>query len=104
MVTATPSIAEAASRLVRYHQEADPDLQRIYLFPADDQVRLVEVAGTVLPTHDGEATAFYFGSVPAHGIPIGFGIAMIRPEEDHQVRPPDGWGDWSDALLIWQRS
>jgi len=102
MTTLTkPSVREAAEDLVRANLEAAPEVTKVYLFPSDDEIRLIYVDPTTMPLHPGDAIApFYFGASrnlerPSDAYTAA--IAVIRPEEVEKARLPEGWGDWVRA-------
>lgn len=107
MATLTkPSVREAAEDLVRVNLEAAPEITKAYLFPSDDEIRLIYVDPTTMPLHpDDPIGPFYFGARPSLDAPQPYefytaGIAVIRPEEAETARLPKGWGAWTDADII----
>ncbi len=91
-----PDIKSQALLLAKEARLTDPDITTIYWFPADDEVRLVEVAKNIQPT-DGRIEPFYFPASVQDQMPALSGVAVIRAGEE-RVRPlPEGWGDWSAA-------
>src|SRR5437763_16535757 len=97
-------IRAAAEQLARANMEDEPAIARVYLFPSDHEIRLVEVDETMPPLRNGETiTPFYFGASPDVGIRFRSAIALIRPEEAENAPLPPGWGDWGDADLISER-
>jgi hypothetical protein len=99
--TADISVRDAAMELVRDNVRYEPGIVRVYLFPASDEIRLVEIdrnsadAETVQP--------FYFSAYPAGGIPYRTALALITPADERR-RPalPEGWPDWDAAEVIWE--
>ena len=95
-------IREHARKLAEANAEAEPSISDAYWFPAEDEIRLIEIdretatSDCVMP--------FYFGEDPEGEIPVPSGIAIIRPEEKDTLSPPEGWGTWDDAERIWSRS
>jgi hypothetical protein len=75
---------------------------KTYRFPAEDEVRLVELEAYAIQSEAIEP--FYFAPDVQGGVPYPSGVAVIRPEEKPRLNPPEGWGGWDDAELIWQRS
>jgi hypothetical protein len=94
------TILESAKQLALDHVRNEPTISEIYLFPADNEIRLVEVAQDALPW-EREFAPFYFQPDPQRGIPFPSGIALIRPEDKHQIQPPSRWGNWEQSILIW---
>ncbi|MBW3623675.1 MAG: hypothetical protein KY468_09745 [Armatimonadetes bacterium] len=95
---ANGTIQSAAHHLAREHADSEPGIQEIYLFPNEEEIRLIEIDSTTSPNE--AITPFYFRSDPAKGLPYPTAIALIRPEEK-VLPPPAGWGQWSQAARIW---
>ena len=96
-----PTIRETAEYLVKESLEAEPNLIKVYLFPSDKEIRLIEVDATAQPLRDDhEIEPFYFGRNSASGIDYPSAIALIRPEDVEQGQLPQGWGDWNNAEII----
>ena len=94
-------IHETAQVLANAAREADPDLLRVLLFPAADEVRLLYVDATARPTLEDETIApFYFGPDRRSGLQYPSAVALIRPEEEGKLHLPSGWGTWEDAVAI----
>ncbi len=106
-VTLNASIRDAASNLVRANIEAEPAIVKAYLFPSDQEIRLVYVDPTTSPLHSGERIApFYFGanrSDPSSYAAYTIAVALILPEEAEKAQLPDNWGGWGDAEVIWEK-
>ena len=107
MITATskidPAIRELAKQWVEESAPYDPDLRKAYLFPADDEMRMLYVDATAPPVREGDEIApFYFKANPKLGYPFATASAVIRPEEAEVLPAPRGWGDWSQAEVIWE--
>jgi hypothetical protein len=94
-------IRAAAQKLAEANIEAASEIQEIYLFPDEEEIRLVEIDPTTLPGK--EITPFYFAPDPADGIPFRSAIALIRPEEKERLSLPSGWGSWKSAVKIWPK-
>ncbi len=101
------SIREAAEDLVRANIEAEPAIVKAYLFPSEREMRLVYVDPTTSPLHSGERiTPFYFGASKSAGPPSASytaAIALVLPKEEGHAPLPEGWGDWDDAEIIWEK-
>jgi hypothetical protein len=95
------TIRETAEMLADANLESEPNLKRIYLFPSQEEIRLVEVDVTAQPySTDSVLAPFYFGANRSSGIDYQSAIALIRPEDERQIRLPEGWGDWASAELL----
>lgn len=92
-------ILEQAKLLAHENRLAEPAITKVYWFPHDDEVRLVEVLPSIPPSGD-RASAYYFRPAPGDDLPAPSGIAMIRPEEFGRVSLPPNWGNWEDAVEI----
>jgi hypothetical protein len=97
----TQNLREIAIRLAETHAAIEAGIEKIYWFPATDEIRFVELDSTTLASDRIEP--FYFGPDREGGIPLPSGVAVIRTEEVRKLQPPDGWGSWEDAELIWER-
>lgn len=97
-----PDIRAIARQIVADGLEAEPAIRAAYLFPSNEQIRLVYLDPTTSPSRDGGTIRpFYFGANSANGIPYPSAIALIRPEEKENLQPPDGWGTWGDAEALY---
>jgi len=107
-ITLNADIREAAEELVRVNIEAEPAIVKAYLFPSDQEIRLIYVDPTTTPLRAGERIApFYFGaSKSAHFSYAAYtiAVALILPEEAETTRLPDEWGGWGDARVLWEKS
>lgn len=103
-----PSVREAAKDLLRDNLKADPEITKVYLFPSDDEIRLIYVDPTTMPLHPGDAIApFYFGASKLEKETYSYyttGISVIRLEEAETAWLPRGWGEWADAEILWEKS
>ena len=96
---------EVALRLAQWNAKAEPNIREILLFPdkRGEEIRLVEVDPTALPSDEGRLVPFYFAPDPVNEIPLWSAIALILPREKGKLRLPKGWGKWDQAEIIWQR-
>jgi hypothetical protein len=96
-------IRTVARRLWEDGVEAEPAIQAAYLFPSPDEIRLVYLDPTTAPNRDSQTIRpYYFGANAASDLPYPSAIALIRPEEKDRLEPPDGWGTWAQAELVWE--
>ena len=93
-------IRQEAEHLAKANREAEPDIIEVYWFPADDEIRLVEVLRTTLPSPSGELEPFYFAPSPADGIHLRSAVALITPAEAGRLKLPPGWGTWRSAKRV----
>ena len=99
--TQSHSLRAEAERLALDNVAEEPSIEAVYWFPAKDEIRLIEVDAT-FPMGDS-IDPFYFRADPANGTGRTSGIAMVRPEQVRKLSPPDGWGTWDEAKLLWRR-
>lgn len=95
---------DAARRLAKASAAAEPNIKAIYLFPKPkegNEIRLIEIDPTTMPSET--VTPYYFAADLVGGIPFPSAIALIRPDE-RKLSPPEGWGTWKEAKLIWPES
>ncbi len=97
-MTIDEEIKEQARSLADWNQKADPAIEKVYWFPDNTEVRLVELSNDVPASEDGELHPFYFQPSPQDHLPLPSGIAIIRPEEFGELKLPDEWGGWTDAV------
>jgi hypothetical protein len=91
-------VRRAAAQLAEANAEDEPGMEAIYLFPAADEIRLVELDRGMMRSK--AIVPYYFRADPEGGVPFQSGIALIHPD-DRSLPPPDGWGTWDDAQKIW---
>ena len=96
----TDPIKEEAEYLAKENREADPEIGRIFWFPDEKVVRLVELHPDAVANLDGRLTPFYFRPSPQDGLRAWSGVALIRPEELGRLDLPEDWGSWDDAVEL----
>ena len=94
------NIKKQAELLAAENRKSEPHVRRIYWFPDDKEVRLIEVADDVPENLDGRVHPFYFRPSPEDDLPSASDIAMIRPDEFGRLELPEGWAPWSEAVEI----
>jgi hypothetical protein len=87
-------IREQAEMLAAESKKSEPDIDRIYWFPHDSEVHLIQINDKTVTSGSGEVEAFYFDASPEDDITVPSGIAIIRPDEYGKLTLPEGWGDW----------
>lgn len=98
--TLHPIIQKQALLLAEEARRTDPNIIKFYWFPAENEVRLVEVATDMQPSLDDAVQPFYFPASPQHNMPALSGVAIIRDGEDGKLKLPKGWGTWAEAELL----
>jgi hypothetical protein len=106
-ITLNADIYKAAEELVQANREAEPAIVKAYLFPSNQEIRLVYVDPTTIPLRAGERIVpFYFGanrSDPSSYAAYTIAVALILPEEAEKAQLPDNWDGWGDAKVIWEK-
>jgi hypothetical protein len=95
-----PTIEQQAKLLAADNRKAEPDITRVFWFPDDTEVRLVELTDQVPASSDSELHPFYFRPSPTDNLPAPSSIAMIRSDEFGKLNLPAPWGDWTDAVEL----
>ena len=94
-------VAEKQARFLAVdNRQADPDITKIFWFPDDNDVRLVELSDEVPVNFDDELHPFYFRPSPDDDLPLPSAMAIIRSDEFGKLKLPAGWGDWSDDVEL----
>lgn len=88
-------VLEQAKKLALEARETDPNITKIYWFPNEQEVRLIETDENTIKSLTGHVEPFYFDSTSE--IPVPSGIAIIRPDEVGMLEMPEGWGDWKNG-------
>jgi hypothetical protein len=99
-MTVCQSIQEQARLLADENRRAEPTISKVYWFPHDAEVRLVELDDAAPRNDDGAVHPFYFHAAPQENLPAPSGVAIIRPDEFGRLTLPSEWGDWDDAREI----
>ena len=94
------SIREQAHKLACANKQAEPYIKKIYWFPSNEEIRLVEVEETTMPTLSGAVEPFFFEPSPKDGLTVPSGIAIILDKEFGTLNLPQGWGTWKDAVEL----
>ena len=95
-----PVVEQEARLPVVSHRQAEPDITKVFWFPDDQEVRLLELTEQVPIALDGEVHPFYFRPSPKDDLPLASAIAMIRAEVFGKLKLPGEWGSWSDAVEL----
>ena len=94
-------IEKHARNLAEFSVGFEPAITEVYMFPSDDEIRLIYVDPTTLPSEEA-ITPFYNPPDPKGGIPYPYLVAIILPEEKGLLQLPEEWGDWSNAVLLYR--
>lgn len=93
-------IRKQALLLAEEARRTDPDISKFYWFPANDEVRLIEVTTKIPPSRDNQVQPFYFPPAPKQNMAAPSGVALILDGEDRKLSPPKGWGGWETAVEL----
>lgn len=96
----TTAIKTQASELARANKQAEPAIEKVYWFPNDKEIRLVELEQTTVPALSGRVEPFFFGPSPQDGLTVPSGIAIIQTQEFKKLELPQEWGTWNDAVEL----
>ncbi len=94
-------ISAAARDLAQANATAEPNIIRIYWFPHEEQIRLVEVDETTMATGDQELHPYYFSAVA--DMPFVSAIALVTPEQAGRLPLPADWGTWESAQVLFDK-
>ncbi len=89
-----------ARRLALDNMKAEPGIKKVYWFPSEKEIRLVELDENMIPALSGRVEPFYFRPSPQDGFTFPFGIAIIQIKEFGKLKLPRGWGKWDDAMEL----
>ncbi|MBI3206695.1 MAG: hypothetical protein HYZ29_34490 [Myxococcales bacterium] len=90
------SVLEVAQWLAEAHMKDDPATTDVFVAEAADEVRLVEVSGSVGPGTPREVLPFRFAANPDKGVPYPSVVVLLSPAEWEAVQRgelalPSGW-------------
>ncbi|MCA9697373.1 MAG: hypothetical protein KC431_07600 [Myxococcales bacterium] len=94
---------QQARYFVREHLKQDPAIVAVYIVPGTDELRMVEVSGSVDTV--GEVIPFGFGKQPSNQLPLDTILVLISEEEYASIKRgdldlPDGWGSVDNLVEI----
>lgn len=89
-------IFEVARELAEAHRIEDPETQSVFLAENDNEVRLVEISGSI--SNSGEVLPFRFAAHPEKGIPYASVVVLLSVDDWHRLKQgdlalPPGWGN-----------
>jgi hypothetical protein len=91
------TVPEFAKELAKAHVEDDPKTTDVYFVEGvDNEVRLVEVSGSLGNAGPGEVLPFRFEAQPKDGVPYPSVVVLLSPAEWAAVKKgdlklPPGW-------------
>jgi len=83
--------------LAKANKQAEPGITKVYWFPNEHEVRLLELEECIPPSSGSDIEPFYFASSTRDQLPAPSGIALIRPDEFGRLKLPEDWGGWEVA-------
>lgn len=88
-------IVDVARELAEAHRAEDPETKSVFLADSPDEVRLVEVSGSV--GNSGEVLPFRFAPRPDLGVPYASVVVLLSEDdwgriERGELALPPGWG------------
>jgi hypothetical protein len=95
-----PVIERQARLLAEDNRKTEPDITRVFWFPDESEVRLVELSDQMPVSQDEELHPFYFRAAPKDDLPAPSAVAIIRANEFGLLKLPSHWGSWSDAFEL----
>ena len=96
-LTVNPIIKKQAIMLAKANKRAEPNITKVYWFPHNEEVRLVELENNVGHSRTKYVAPFYFDSSPEDELLAPSAIALIRSNEFRKLQLPRDWGTWDDA-------
>jgi hypothetical protein len=91
------TVLDVARELAAAHRSEDPETSQVYVAPADEEVRLIEITTAVVSDGAERVLPFRFPKRPDLDIPFDLVVILLSPEEWAQVQAgrlalPEGWG------------
>ena len=91
------TIREQAVLLARENKRSERGITKVYWFPDEREVRLIELEEGIPPTPGEDVEPFRFAASPEDQLMAPSGVALIRPDEFGKLNLPDDWGGWEAA-------
>ncbi|MCX7046591.1 MAG: hypothetical protein NTX50_14035 [Candidatus Sumerlaeota bacterium] len=94
----------AAEQLASMHAKSTPSVKEILFFPDKEErvIRFLEVKTDTLGNRD-RIRPLYLAALPRSKFQYDCELALILPKEKRRLAVPDGWGNWDNAIRIYQR-
>lgn len=93
-------VEKMAMRLAVENADAVTDIQEIWFFPNEQEIRLIEINSSIAP--DEEISPFHFPAAPNDGYFLPIAVALINPESK-TLPLPDSWGKWEDGKIVYKK-
>ncbi len=91
------NVQQQARLLARENRASDPSIERVFWFPHQREIRLVELTQQIPAAQDGKVHPFWFRPSPKDGLTVPSGVALIRPKEFGKLELPEDWVSWDHA-------
>lgn len=91
------AIRNQAILVARENKRAEPGITKVYWFPDEEEVRLIELEEGIPPSPSNVVEPFHFNPSPGDKLTAPSGIALIRPDEFRKLELPEDWGRWDSA-------
>jgi hypothetical protein len=90
------SVFDVAKKLAEDHKKEDPETTDVFVAEATDEVRLIEVSGSLGPTAPRAVLPFRFNARPDKGVDYPSVVVLLSPSEWEAVQRgelelPEGW-------------
>ena len=92
-------IRKYALDLAKSNKLAEPNILRIYWFPNEKEIRLVEIEEHISHSTSENVEPFYFDASPRDLLLAPSAIALIHTDEENQLKLPEDWGAWENAEI-----
>lgn len=93
-------VKRQAEYLAKENRQSNPDITKVFWFPDELEVRLLELTEQVPAYTDEELYPFYFRASPQDDLKFPSAMVIIRPDEFEKLKLPSGWGSWGDAVEL----
>ena len=93
-------IRQQALLLATENKRAEPGITKVYWFPDEKEVRLLELEEGIPPSPSDVVEPFRFAPSIRDQLPAPSGVALIRPDEFRKLNLPEDWGGWDSALEL----
>lgn len=96
LLSVTANLIDVAKDLAAAHREEDPETKLVFLAKSNDEIRLVEVSGSI--GDSGEVLPFRFAPREDLGVPFASVVILLSENdwkrlENGELELPAGWGD-----------
>lgn len=93
-------IYELALKLASEDKKNEPNIQSVYWFPNENEVRLLALEDDFIASGSGYVEPYYFSTDAKFGQIAPSGLALIRTDEFQKLKLPERWGSWDKAKKL----